>query len=176
MKTLTEFSGTIIRLAAKGLAEGKSALLKEAPVETVPTEGAPAAAPVDGEANKAALDAAVSKESGITGDRLARLREALEAVGDKTADVRLVRVYAGEEAVSGAKKVGAHHYVVDFMPQSMKQVSKPIEKDRGGRGGGDRGSKPTGGFSMDAVREDRKAARGPGGPGGPGGKPGAPKP
>lgn len=210
MKTLTEFSGTIIRMAAKAEAEARNALPKAAPeaapapaeVVAAPAEAAaegeaPAAveapaAPVavvstENEALRAALDAAVSKETGVSGDRLARLREALQVVGNKTADVRLVRVYAGEEEVAGAKKIGAHQFVIDVMPQTMKQTfGKPEKEGRGGRsdrggGGGGKGGghgggskvveSTTGSFSMDSLKDDRGSARkGPGGGrGGPGG-------
>lgn len=174
MKTITEFSGTVLRLAASALHSAKAAL----PPEPPPAEGTPA---VESEAAKAAIEAAISKETGISGDRLARLREALSGVGDKIADVRLVRVYTGEEAVPGAKKIGEHQYVVDVLPQSMKpQFGRP-EKDKHGGRGGDRGGgrgaggpgssaeQPiTGGFSMDSIKSDRGGGgggkRGPGGP------------
>jgi hypothetical protein len=176
MKTLTEFSGLTIRLAAKALAEAKAALPKELPPNEIPTEGSPAAPVVDGEATKVAFDAAISAASGVSGERLDRLREALEVVGTNTADVRVVRVYAGDEPVAGAKKHGAHQYIVDSMPQSMKQVSARPEKPRAGRGDRDRGPKRaegslSGGFSMDSIKEDRGGSRrGP-----PPAKPGAPK-
>ncbi len=193
MKALTEFSGTVIRMAATAESEAKSALPKEpeaaAPAEAAPaapTEAAadgaapaeaPAPAPVaaaESESTKAALDEAVSKGTGISGDRLARLREALSVVGNKTADVRLVRVFvAGEAAVPGAKKVGEHQYLVELMPKSMKPSFAPPEKERGrgghgggrgaGGGGAAAGGPPTGSFSMDSLKEDRGGkGRGPG--------------
>ena len=113
------------------------------------------------------------------------LRGAVEAVGGRADDVRLVRVFAGDATVSGARKVGDYQFVVDLHPRSMKQVAAPA-KERGGRGGGgggrgegaaagsgprrrrrDRGAKgsTTGGFSMDSLRDDRKniPSRRPGG-------------
>src|SRR5512133_1027998 len=69
---------------------------------------------VESDAVKAALDAAVEKATGITGDRLARLRDAVKAVGNRTKDVRLVRVFGPEEPVNGAKALGGFQYVVDF--------------------------------------------------------------
>lgn len=225
MKVLTEFSGTIIRLAAKAASEARSTLPPEpepvveapaaeaeAPVEAAveatteaaveataeeaapaadaeaapeaaaPAEAAPAApaAPaVDSDETKAILEEAIGKETNISGDRLARLREAVDAVGSKAADVRLVRVYSDESPLNGAKTIGAHQYVIDMMPKSMKQqFASPGAKDgkggRGGRGGGARGGRGGGGgnreegpldgsFSMDSIKNDRGGRRGPGG-------------
>jgi hypothetical protein len=138
------------------------------------------------EAAKAALDEAVSKATGTTGDRLARLREALKAVGSKGDRVRLVRVFSGEEPVTGATKIGEHYFIVDLMPQSMKQEFKTDERGGPGRrgpkrpsGGGNKGKEGSleGSFSMESVMQDRKNERGPGGgrrPGGGGGGRGRP--
>jgi hypothetical protein len=146
-------------------------------------EGAKANAEANAEADgvNAALDAAVEKATGISGDRLGMLRAAVEAAGKRTADVRVVRVFGPEEQVAGARSIGGRQYLVDYLPQSMKQVtgSPKEERGRGGRGrgagggrssGGGRGAGAgaTGGFSMDSLRDDRKGERGggrrPGGP------------
>ena len=140
---------------------------------------------VESDAVKAALDAAVEKATGITGDRLARLRDAVKAVGARAKDVRLVRVFGPEEPVNGAKVLGGFQYVVDFSPANMMQTFSGPKKERGGRGGGGGGggrgggsgggtkAGATGGFSMDSLREDRKGQRPGGGrPGGGGRKPG----
>jgi hypothetical protein len=130
------------------------------------------------EVAKAALDDAVSKATGTTGDRLARLREALRAVGSRAERVRLVRVFSGEEAVQGATKIGEHYFIVDLMPQSMKQEFKTDERAGGGRrgprrpsGGGAKGKEGSleGSFSMESVMQDRKNER----PAGGGRRPGA---
>jgi translation initiation factor IF-2 len=133
------------------------------------------------EAAKAALDEAVSKATGTTGDRLARLREALKVVASRADRVRLVRVFPAEEPVQGATKIGEHYFVVDLMPQSMKQEFKTDDKPGGGRrgpkrpsGGGAKGKEGSleGSFSMESVMQDRKNERPSGGgrrPGGPGG-------
>jgi translation initiation factor IF-2 len=134
----------------------------------------------ESETAKAALDEAVSQATSTTGDRLARLREALKAVGGRADRVRLVRVFSGEEPVQGATKIGEHYFVVDLMPQSMKQEFKTDDRDKGRRGpkrpsgGGAKGQEGTleGSFSMESVMQDRKNERGPGGgkrPGGGGG-------
>ena len=70
---------------------------------------------------KAALDAAVEKATGVSGDRLARLRDAVKVVGGRVKDVRLVRVFGVEEPVAGAKTIGDFQYVVDLMPSNMTQ-------------------------------------------------------
>jgi len=129
---------------------------------------------------KELLDKAVSEATGTSGERLDRLREAVKAAGRQAERVRLVRVFGVEEQVQGAKRIGEHQYVVDLMPQSMKQS---FERDeRGGRrgprrpsGGGKKGAEGSleGSFSMESVMQDRRNERGPGGPGrgrGPGGR------
>ncbi len=167
MKTLTELSGSVIRVAAAAVAEA----MRSHPIgESPPQEQSGVA--------KEVLEAAVAKATGLSGDRLAMLHGAVEAAGLRIDDVRLVRVFGEEEQVPGATKVGAYQYVVDRFPASMRQVTTPEDRGgrgggrggRGGRGGGDRGVKGgggVGGFSMDSLREDRKSQRG--GRGGPGG-------
>lgn len=131
MKTLTEFSGTVLRMARSAMP----------PAPPAPAEGeAPAAV------DTAAIETAIGGATGISGDRAARLREALEAAGDKIADVRLVRAYAGETGPTGSKKVGDHFYVVELMPSSMKPNFDRPKEERGGRGGrGGRDDKKGGG-------------------------------
>jgi translation initiation factor IF-2 len=129
------------------------------------------------EAVKAALDAAVSAATGVSGDRLARLRDAVKVAGRQVEDVRLVRVFGPEEPIPGAKALGGYQYLVDVAPASMRQVGAPPRKERFGRGGGDRGhggggkgAPASGGFSMDSLKEDRRGQRsGPGVRGKPGG-------
>lgn len=230
MKTLTELSGTLVRMAAAAIAEARrtlpapeapaaaepapvaAALAEQPPSEQAPGEAAAVAPPPGGEsaaavaaepppapapapapkrdeeaesdAVKAALDDAVAKATGLSGDRLARLREAVKAAGSRVRDVRLVRVFGPEEPVQGAKTLGGFQYLVDLAPASMKQEVGDPRKERGrggrgrggggggggGRGGGAKGA-TTGGFSMDSLREDRKNARGGRGrPGGGGGR------
>ena len=134
---------------------------------------------------KEILDKAVAEGTGTSGERVERLREALRAVGRQVDRVRLVRVFGSEEEVAGAKKIGEFQYVVDLMPQSMKQS---FERDeRGGRrgpkrpsGGGKKGAEGSleGSFSMESLAQDRRNERsGPGGGrgrGGPGGGRGGP--
>lgn len=202
MRTLTELSGTLIRLAAKVEWEARRALPKqeegvseqvqaepakaeasaeaqgaEAKTEETKTEQAnpeeaktEGSEPVELEAVKAALDQAVGTATGIEGDRLARLREALTVVGRRVEDVRRVRVFSAEEPVPGSKKVGEHLYIVDRV--SLRPVTKSEEgrDDRkGGRRGdrGGRGDRRGGGGGGD--RGGRRGA--PGGPGAPGGRP-----
>src|SRR4051812_49103256 len=131
------------------------------------------------------LDKAVAEATGTTGERLDRLRDALKAAGRQTEPVRLVRVFGSEEEVQGAKKIGEHQYIVDLMPQSMKQSFERDERGarRGPRrpsGGGKKGAEGSleGTFSMESLVQDRRNERGPGGPGrgrgGPGGGRGGP--
>jgi translation initiation factor IF-2 len=220
MKSLTEFGGVQIRMAASAIAEARRSLPAEEPAQVAepaaaepppaeaggeagaapaaaeetaaaPEGGAKPAPEGESEAVKATLDAAVAGATGLSGDRLAMLRAAVEVVGKRAADVRGVRVFGAEEPVPGAKVIGERQYLVDFLPASMKQVVSSPKDERGGRrgggkGGGGRGGASrgagagsTGGFSMDSLRDDRKNERGarrPGGGGRPGGAPrGAPK-
>jgi translation initiation factor IF-2 len=244
MKTLTELSGSLIRMAAVAVAEAKRSIPKEKPVEPVLAEEAkeaPAAAiaeaagaeeappeeavaeagieeaaaepkkeaappeakeeanakektaarddaeEAESDAVKVALDAAVAAATGLSGNRLALLRDAVKVVGRRTEDVRLVRVFGPEEKVSGAKVIGDFQFLIDFSPANMKQAMTAPKKDRGGRGGGGRAggrggagggikAGTTGGFSMDSLREDRKNERGGSGRPGGGRKPGGGRP
>ncbi len=159
MKTLTELSGSVIRVAAAAVAEamrshptGESPT-PEAPAQAVeeatgraPAEAAavietadetsPAPIPArQGQSGvaKEVIEAAVAKATGLSGNRLAMLHGAVEAAGLRIDDVRLVRVFGEEEQVPGATKVGAYQYVVDRFPASMRQVTTPGD-ERGGRG------------------------------------------
>ncbi len=201
MKTLTELSGIVVRKAAAAIAEARRSLPREeapaapaappagAPPDATPDAAAPAAEaapapkgppsePAESEAVKAALDAAVAAATGLSGDRLDRLRDAVKAAGRHVEDVRLVRVFGPEEPVPGAKSLNGFQYLVDHAPASMRQDATPPRKDRGGRGGGGggrgggggggKGAPATGGFSMDSLKDDRKGQRS----GAPRGKPG----
>jgi translation initiation factor IF-2 len=161
MKTLTELSGSVIRVAAAAVAEairshptGKSPTPEVSPQATEEATGekpaetsgtvvetadgtSPAATPArqeQGGVAKEVLEAAVANATGLSGDRLVMLHGAVEAAGLRIDDVRLVRVFGEEEQVPGATKVGAYQYVVDRFPATMTQVTTP--EGRGGRGGG----------------------------------------
>ena len=161
MKTLTELSGSVIRVAAAAVAEamrshptgesppadasrktaeeasGMAPAETSAPAIETAEGTAPPPTPAPQEQSgvaKEVLEAAVAKATGLSGDRLAMLHGAVEAAGLRIDDVRLVRVFGEEEQVPGATKVGAYQYVVDRFPASMRQVTTP--EDRGGRGGG----------------------------------------
>ncbi|MBK7540131.1 MAG: hypothetical protein IPI49_33205 [Myxococcales bacterium] len=119
MKTFTEFSTLVLRRAVAAKA---------------------ASASLEGDALAEAMAAAL----GVATDRVARLLEALEIVGDNLDAVRLVRVYQGETGPHGAVSRGEFHYALD-------RVAGP---SRGGGGGRDRG------------RSDHGGSRGGGGGGG----------
>ena len=53
----------------------------------------------------------------LSGDRLTRLVEALDVVGNRVDNVRLVRVLSGEDPPPNAKKQGDFYYLVDLMPR-----------------------------------------------------------
>ncbi|HRI52626.1 MAG TPA: hypothetical protein PLW65_20830, partial [Pseudomonadota bacterium] len=117
--TVTEFSGAALQRAAqvqKRLAaelkakspapaeavnssEPPASAAETAEAEPAPAEAAADAAPEQPAAGSApAVDAQLTEqlgaELGVSGDRLARLQEALTAVGNRVGDVRLVRVFA----------------------------------------------------------------------------------
>jgi len=195
MKTLTELSGILVRKAAAAIAEAEKSLPKpkapaaaeppppapadaaearEAPVEPEGAAPKAAAEEAEGAEAKAALDGAVATATGLSGDRLSRLRDAVKAAGGRIDDVRLVRVFGPEEPVTGATLLNGFQYLVDLAPASMRQDGAPPKKERFGRGerrgGGGKGAPASGGFSMDSLKDDRKGQRGgPRGRGKPGG-------
>src|SRR6478735_6542598 len=95
MKTITEFSGSTLRQAAQ---------------VKVRLTGEGVAAEQLGEQ--------LGADIGVTGDRLARLLEAVEAAGDKVEKVRLVRVFAATDEPKGAKKIGEFNYLLDLVPDA----------------------------------------------------------
>lgn len=118
MKTLTEFSTLTLRRAAAAKA---------------------ANATLEGDALTEALVAALS----VPAERVPRLLEALEIVGDRIERVRLVRVFQGETAPAGADSRGEFHYVTDMVGSNKPARSND---DRGGKGrGGERGKGGPGG-------------------------------
>ncbi|HEY3353909.1 MAG TPA: translation initiation factor 2, partial [Polyangia bacterium] len=130
---------------------------ESAPAEAA-AEGTPAEAPAEpAPAPAATIDEEGLRAVGISGERVARLVDALTAVGSRLSQVTKVRVLSGEDTPpSGAKKIGDLYYVVDM-------VARPARDDRGHGGRDDRrGGGGRGGFGGK-----------PGGGGGFGGKPGA---
>jgi hypothetical protein len=122
MRTVTEFSGSTIAKAhavrARLLGEGVAA---EAMAERL------------------------GAEVGLTGDRVTRLLEALEAVGADPSRVRLVRVFPAEEQPKGSTKIGEFNYLVDLQPSAPPRGKR--DRDRGGRG------RPFGGGGKPGARE-----------------------
>ena len=103
---------------------------------------------------------ALASALGVQPDRAARLIEALDIVGNRIDQVRLVRVFQGEKGPHNAISRGEFHYVVD-------RVAGPA---RGGRDRDDR----RGGGGRD--RGERRGGGGGGGGGGFGGDRGPAKP
>ena len=86
-------------------------------------------------------------EGGRRGDRRAarrraRIIEALDIIGDRIDQVRLVRVFQGETGPHGAVTRGEFHYVIDRVAGQQRRDDR--RDDRGGRGG-DRGGRGGGG-------------------------------
>lgn len=140
MKTLTEFPGMNLKLAAKAkqdlLASGKTA-------EELPQ--------AMGEALK------------IEGDRLNFLLNALELVGTKLEDLKRTVVYSlaeGEKAPARTTQKGDHYYLVEYFPSLTKnEPSKnrgPQDGDKPkGRGAKGRKGKRGGGGKGDFRRGNR---------------------
>lgn len=140
---------------------------------------------------KAEGEEAIAAATGLSGDRLARVQEALPLFKERADSVRIVRVYAKGEAPKNAQEAGEFAYIAEFFVAGAgKQNAAP-----GGKGGKGRrmpkpGEKPMteaqdgeplrGSFSMDLVALDRKRKLAAGGgpdrggrkPGGRGGRPG----
>ena len=143
MKTLTEFVAVTLKTAAKTRAEltssGKT-------IEELP--------------------AAMGEALKLEGDKLTFIMNALEAVGNKTEDLKRVIVSGlleGEKAPSGVKQIGDHFYAIEYYPSlTPKRAPQGGRDDRDSRGG-KRGDKRGGGGDK---RGDKR-------PGGGGGKPGA---
>ncbi|WP_176064105.1 hypothetical protein [Anaeromyxobacter diazotrophicus] len=129
MKTLTELSGSVIRVAAAAVAEAMRSHPTGEPPEASPHSAEEAtgqgtcrdvgcrrrhrqrdAPALDARAAgaerlaKEVIEAAVAKATGLSGDRLAMLHGAVEAAGLRIDDVRLVRVFGDEAQVPGATK------------------------------------------------------------------------
>src|SRR4051794_21117627 len=123
MKTITEFSGSTLRQAAQAKAK-------------LTGEGVAAEQ----------LGEQLGTDVGVSGDRLARLLEALEVAGEKVDKVRLVRVFAATDEPKGSKKIGEFNYLLDMMPAAQPHGGGGRDRDkRGGRGGFGGGGKRPGG-------------------------------
>jgi hypothetical protein len=141
MKTLTEFSTLSLRRAAAAKATHSS---------------------LEGEALTEALATALA----VPAERVPRLLEALEIVGDRIERVRLVRVFQGETAPAGSQSKGEFHYVTDFVASAKPARSNDDDRgNKGGKGGkgggGERGGrggdrdKPKGLGSLMAKKDDK---------------------
>ncbi len=143
--------------------------LQAAPAEAA--EAAPAApeAPPEPPPGTGPIADAVSAALNVTGDRLARLMEALAVVGKRVSQVRLVRVLSGEKPMEGVEKRGDFYYAIDLQPRQAPRGRDDRRGDRGPRRGDGR---------REAVGSRRREGGGPGGgprgPGGPGGGPRGP--
>jgi hypothetical protein len=136
MKTFTEFSTLVLRRAAAAKAANAS---------------------LEGDALVEALAAALSTPA----ERVPRLLEALELVGDNLENVRLVRVYQGETGPHGAVSRGEFHYALDRVVTGSGRGERRDQRQGGGgrgergggggRGGGERGG--GGGFGGDRGRD-----------------------
>lgn len=142
MKTFTEFSTLVLRRAAAAKAANAS---------------------LEGDALVEALATAL----GTPADRVPRLLEALEIVGENLDAVRLVRVYQGETGPHGAVSRGEFHYALDRVAGTGggrgdrgDRGGRGERGDRGGRGGGDRGGGGGGGFGGFGGGERRDKPRG----------------
>jgi translation initiation factor IF-2 len=158
MKTITEFSGSVLVAAARFVKPPQPA---SPPTEPPAPAADEAAAPEASSAESGAVgvipapildEEGLKAALGISGDRAARLLEALAVVGSRAAQGLKVRVLSGDGTPPpGAKKQGDFYYVVD-VPGRVDQDQRHGGRGRGGhderRGGGGghggRGSRPGG--------------------------------
>jgi len=98
----------------------------------------------DGEAKPKEKDPAIDAVAAalnVQPDRAERLLEALDIIGDRIDQVRLVRVFQGEAGPHGAVSRGEFHYVIDRVAGAQRG-RRDDRGDRGGRGGrGERGDR-----------------------------------
>src|SRR5436190_1687092 len=135
MKTVTEFPGILLRQAAdiQRAFKASQPAPEPAPAAEAPTdeeraapessegEAAPAAeaAPAEPAAGTGPDAEAVGEGLQVSGDRLARLMEALSVVGNRVGAVRLVRVLSGDKPPPNAQKRGDFYYVVDLVQKGQ---------------------------------------------------------
>lgn len=174
MKTLTEFSPLVLRRAADALAKARAAHPRtepaageapaSAPAPSEPAAEAPAEAAAGEPAGEAPAEApaeaapsgpdpvveAVAADLGVQADRAARLVEALDIIGDRIDQVRLVRVYQGEKGPTNSLARGEFHYVIDRVAAPPRRGRD--RDDRPGREGRDRGPGGRGGRDRDKPR------------------------
>ncbi len=113
MKTITEFNGVALRGAHEALQKLRA----------------------DGVADDQ-LNEQLGAALNVTGDRLARLVEAVQAAGADPSRVRLVRVFAAEHTPRGSVRVGEFNYLIDLVPGAGAGAGAPKTDKRGGRDGG----------------------------------------
>src|SRR6185295_18351977 len=124
-------------------AAGSSGEAEAAPAEAAPADAAEApAADAGGEASAGEAKAdpvvdAVAAALGVQADRAARMLEALDIVGNRLDEVRLVRVFQGEAGPHGSIARGEFHYSIDRVASARRRDRGDRRDDRGGRGGGD---------------------------------------
>lgn len=114
------------------------------------------------------LPAALGEVLKLEGDKLTFILAALEAVGEKTHDLKRVVVSSlaeGEKAPSSAKLIGEKYYTVEYYPPIHKPGQQKPQAELHGKGRGGRDGKK-GGKRGDRKGGDRKGAgdRGPRGP------------
>ncbi len=143
------------------------AQVEAAPVETDSATPAPSEATESAEASATpaaapdpAIDA-VAAELGVQPDRAARLLEALDIIGDRIDQVRLVRVFQGDTKPTGAVSRGEFHYAIDRVaaPSRARRDDRKRD-DRGGRGGGGGGGGGGRGGGMGGPGGGRDKPRG----------------
>ncbi|HEY6040056.1 MAG TPA: hypothetical protein VIV58_37495, partial [Kofleriaceae bacterium] len=102
--------------------------------EPEPMQAEGAAAPTPAEDDPVVK--AVSEAVGVQPDRAQRLIEALDIIGDRIDQVRLVRVFQGEKGPHGAVSRGEFHYVIDRVAGSQRRRDDRRDDRRGGDRGG----------------------------------------
>lgn len=172
--------------APGGDAPGDAADAAEATSEGVAEASAPAEPVADTpvEHKPDPIIDAIAAALSVQPDRAARLIEALDIVGNRIDEVRLVRVFQGEKGPHGSIARGEYHYAIDRVASAKRRGrddrrsgGRGGDRDRGGGGGGggrggfggpggDRRDKPRGlgslkvGAQKDEPKDDDRPGRG----------------
>lgn len=120
MEARTVFTGSVVRAAVEALRE---------------VGVAPALLELAGPSHETRIDEALARATGLEGEALRDLREALVAVGDHAADVERVQALSPLDDARGAIAVGARRYRIERLgdapaPSRKKRKERKEPKSR----------------------------------------------
>ncbi|HET9625916.1 MAG TPA: hypothetical protein VFP84_31360, partial [Kofleriaceae bacterium] len=118
--------------AGEAPAEGEAAA-EPAAAEPAAAEGGDAPAEASaGEAKPDPVAEAMAASLGVPADRAARLIEVLDIIGNRIEEVRLVRVFQGEQGPHGSIARGEFHYAIDRVASGKPRRRDDRDDRRGG--------------------------------------------